>query len=85
MDSQPKTLKATLEGIRDLATNALNQIAEPQDELFVAVEVQRLSIQKAFHQARSIRSGWQMPAMQKYGVCTDFVRRQLTIQRRLRT
>jgi len=32
MDSPPKTLKATLQAIRDLATNALNRIAEPQEE-----------------------------------------------------
>jgi hypothetical protein len=30
VDSPPKTLKATLQAIRDLATNALNRIAEPQ-------------------------------------------------------
>jgi hypothetical protein len=32
MDSPPKTLKATLQTIRDLATSALNQIAESQEE-----------------------------------------------------
>ena len=32
MDSTPKTLKAVLEAIRDMAANALNQIRLPQAE-----------------------------------------------------
>jgi hypothetical protein len=32
MDSPPKTLKATLEAIRDMAVNGLNQIAASQEE-----------------------------------------------------
>ena len=32
MDSTPKTLKATLEAIRDMAANALNQIGQSQEE-----------------------------------------------------
>jgi len=31
MDSPPKTLKATLQTIRDLASNALEQIEQPQE------------------------------------------------------
>jgi hypothetical protein len=32
MEPPPKPLKTMLEAIRDLATNALNQIAKPQEE-----------------------------------------------------
>jgi len=38
------------------------------DEKLTAVEVQRVPIHKAFYEACSIGSRWQMPAMQKYGV-----------------
>ena len=31
MDSTPKALKATLEAIRDIALNALDQIEQPQE------------------------------------------------------
>jgi hypothetical protein len=64
LDSLPKTLRATLQAIRDTAASALDQIAASKEEHSRdAVEVQRPPIHQGFYEARYIGNGWQMPAM----------------------
>lgn len=75
MDPAVKTLKAALEAVRDIAANALNQVGHSQWETFNAMEMQSVRICKAFHEACSVGSRWQMPPMQEHGVQTCSVRR----------
>ena len=66
MDSTPKALKPTLEAIRDIALNALDQIERPQETRSMRWECKECR-DEAFYSASSIGGGWQMPPMQKYG------------------
>jgi hypothetical protein len=68
MDSTLKPLKATLEAIRDMASNALDQIERPQETRSMRWECKEMPVHETFYSAGSIGSGWQMPPMQKYGV-----------------
>jgi hypothetical protein len=68
MESPPKTLKATLEAISRHAGECVKSDRRATGGTFNAVEVQRLPIHKAFHQARYVGSGWPMPAMQGHDV-----------------
>jgi hypothetical protein len=67
MDSTLKTLTAALEVIRDIAVDALNHIRHSQEE-FDAMEMQIVSVSKAFCEGCSTGSRWQMPPMQKHRV-----------------
>ncbi len=64
MDSQqPKTLKATLQAIRDLATNALNQFAESQEDRSMRWKCKECEYIKHFTRPVPFEGGWQMSEM----------------------
>jgi hypothetical protein len=58
MDSPPKTLKATLQTIRDLATNALNRMVDSQEEYSTLWKCKECKYIKHF--TSSIGRRWQM-------------------------
>ena len=72
MDTADATLKAALEAIRDMASNALNQIGSSKRSVRCDGGAKR-----ARHKACAVGSRWQMPSMQKHRIQTYAVRNSL--------
>jgi hypothetical protein len=61
LDSLPKTLKAALEAIRDMAMTALNEIEQSQEEWSMRWKMQRVPVCKAFYEACSFGNPGRCP------------------------
>jgi uncharacterized protein YwlG (UPF0340 family) len=74
MDTADETLEAGLEAIRDMASNALNQIGSSQEERSMRW---RCKACQHVNKACAVGSRWQMPSMQKHRIQTYAMRNSL--------
>jgi lipopolysaccharide biosynthesis regulator YciM len=63
MDPTLKTLKASLEAIREMAMKALNLIEQSQEQRSMRWKCKACRYYKAFYDACSIGNRWQMSTM----------------------
>ena len=68
MDTTLKTLKASLEAIRDNGDEGVKRDRAVAGGTFDAMEMQRVPVYKALYDACSVRNRWEMSPMQKHGI-----------------